>query len=106
VTDAAAPSFEYAMSVLPPSRVGFRRWRWELWHGMVLIACGWRVSPRDAEHALHTAASRRAHELRGLRPLRPERARVIGRFASGGVVRVDCGAFSCVLAPRREPEPA
>ncbi|MEA2444231.1 MAG: hypothetical protein QOJ12_1523, partial [Thermoleophilales bacterium] len=47
-----APSFEYSLSELPPGRVGFRRWRWELWHGAVLLASGWRLSARDARRAL------------------------------------------------------
>jgi hypothetical protein len=95
-----APSFEYALSELPPGRVGFRRWRWELWHGAALLASGWRLSQRDARRALRTAASRRAHELLGLTALRPERARALDAFRSGAVVRVDCGAVTCVLAPR------
>jgi hypothetical protein len=98
---AEAPhSFDYALHPLPPGRVGFRRWRWELWHGATLLATGWRTSPRDAERALWTAASRRVHELLGLRALRPERARALDPFRPGAVVRLDCGAGTCVLAPR------
>jgi hypothetical protein len=98
--DGGSPSFEYSLSELPPGRVGFRRWRWELWHGAALLASGWRMSPRDARRALRTAASRRAHELLGLTALRPERARALDSFIAGAVVRVDCGAVTCVLAPR------
>ena len=96
----AASAFEYDIQALPPGRVGFRRWRWELWHAAVLVACGWRVTPRDAERALRTAVSRRAHELLGLEPLRPERNRPVDRFVPGAVVRIDCGAVECVLVPR------
>jgi hypothetical protein len=95
------PSFEYAFAELPPGRVGFRRWRWELWHGPALMASGWRLSARDARRALRTAASRRAHELLGLSVLRPERAIELDAFAPGAVVRLDCGALTCVLEPRR-----
>jgi hypothetical protein len=94
------PAFEYALEALPPGRVGFRRWRWELWRGAALLACGWRTSPDGAERALRTAASRRAHELLGVRALRPDRARALGVFRPGAVVHVECGAITCVLAPR------
>ncbi|MEA2459543.1 MAG: hypothetical protein QOC95_2515 [Thermoleophilaceae bacterium] len=100
--DEAPREFQYGLSELPPGRVPFRRWRWELWHGARLVRCGWRLSPADAERALRTAASRRAHELIGVRPLRPERTRASGSFATGSSVRVDCGAVTCVLVPRRD----
>jgi hypothetical protein len=96
------PAFEYALHPLPPGRVGFRRWRWELWEGALLLASGWRVTPRDAERALRTAASRRAHERIGVRALRPDAARELDRFVWGGSVRLDCGAVGCVLVPRGE----
>ena len=96
------PAFEYALHLLPPGRVGFRRWRWELWEGALLLASGWRVTPRDAERALRTAASRRAHERIGVRALHPDRARSVGRFIPGRSVRLDCGAVACVLVPRGE----
>lgn len=92
--------FEYALDELPPGRVGFRRFRWELWHGAGLIACGWRLSMRDAQRALRTAASRRSHEVLGVRALRPDSARALDPFRPGAVVRVDCGAVTCVLVPR------
>jgi hypothetical protein len=93
-------AFEYALRELPLGRFTFRRWRWELWHGPVLRASGWRTSPSHAERALRTAASYWAHEAVGLRALRPEMAKSHGRF--GAVVHVDCGAVACVLTPRGE----
>jgi hypothetical protein len=93
-------AFEYALRELPLGRFMFRRWRWELWHGPVLRASGWRTSPSHAERALRTAASYWAHEAVGLRALRPETATSHGRF--GSVVHVDCGAVACVLMPRGE----
>lgn len=101
-----SPAFEYALTELPRGRFGFRRWRFELWHGALLLASGWRLSPADARRALGTAASRRAHEAIGLHPLRPELANALDAFAHGAVVRVDCGAVTCVLSPRRVPEAA
>jgi hypothetical protein len=94
------PHFGYALHPLPPSRVGLRRWRWELWHGAALVAAGWRLSQEQAERALCTAASRRGHAQLGLSPLRPERARVPGGLIAGAPVRLDCGAFVCGLIPR------
>ena len=99
----AAPSFQYAFEPLPRGRVGFHRWRWELWEGAALLACGWRTTPRDAERALGTATSRHAHEKLGVRALRPERAQPLERFRPGAVLRFDCGAVTCVLEPRRDP---
>jgi hypothetical protein len=96
------PRFEYAVEPLPPGRVGFRRWRWQLWHGAVLLASGWRLSPRDAERALFKAAARRAHELLGVHALRPEAAEPLERFFPGASVRIACGAAMCLIAPRRE----
>ena len=96
----APPTFEYDLRELPPGRVPFRRWRWELWQGPRLLRCGWRVTPHDAERALRAAASRRAHDLIGVKPLRPEAARPVEPFAWGAVVRLDCGALTCVLHPR------
>ena len=97
-----SPSFEYELEALPPGRVGFRRWRWKLWKGASLVASGWRVAPADAERALQAAAARLAHELLGVHALRLERARARDRFIPGASVTVDCGAVTCVLAPRQE----
>jgi hypothetical protein len=94
------PQFAYALHPLPPSRVGLRRWRWELWHGAALIAAGWRLSQQHAERALCTAASRRGHAQLGLHPLRPERAVAGASLSVGAPVRLDCGAFECLLVPR------
>ena len=102
VHDAAA--FEYDLRELPPGRVPFRRWRWELWQGVRLLRSGWRVTPHDAERALRVAASRRAHDLIGVKPLRPEDARALDPFAPGATVRIDCGAVTCVLLPRGSDE--
>ena len=105
VTETAAPaSFEYDLRELPPGRVPFRRWRFELWHRGVLRRSGWRISPADAEQALRTAASRRAHALIGVRPLRPEAARPSTPLARGATVTLDCGAVTCVLEPRGADE--
>lgn len=96
------PELAYELRVLPPGRVPFWRWRWELWHGPRLLATGWRTSEPHAERALRAAASRFAHRVLGLHPLRPEATSVPGGFRTGAAMRVDCGAVSCRLVPRRE----
>ncbi|WP_205698354.1 hypothetical protein [Conexibacter sp. SYSU D00693] len=94
--------FAYALELLPPGGWGFRRWRFELWHGARLIAAGWRLSREHAERALRTAASRAGHAMLGVHPLNPDRTSASGAFLTGATVRVDCGALTCVLVPRAE----
>jgi len=100
VVNDGSVAFEYDLRPLPLGRFTFRRWRWELWHGAVLRASGWRASPVHAERALRTAASYWAHRAVGLHPLRPEIAELHGRFDTISTVRVQSGAVTCVLAPR------
>jgi hypothetical protein len=99
--DGHVAEFAYALHPLPPSRTGLRRWRWELWHGAVMLAAGWRLTRHQAEKAICTAASRRGHQLLGVHALRPERAHVARKLPHPGAVPVDCGGFSCLLVPRR-----
>src|SRR5438093_12543411 len=94
--------FRYALHVLPPGRLPFARWRWELWHGERMLAAGWRVSERDAGRALCKHAAVFAHRLFGLRP--PERAPV-AELRPGASRRLALGPITCRLVPRG-PEPA
>jgi hypothetical protein len=96
------PVLEYAMELLPPGRLGPRRWRWELWEGDRLLGAGWHPAPRRAHLALRAAASRRMHERLGVHPLRPERALTATPtvLVPGARFTVDCGVATCVLAPR------
>ena len=96
----AVPQLAYAFEPLPPGRVGFRRWRWQLWRGGRLLASGWRTTPRDAERAICAAASRSVHEWLGLHVLRPHAARPLGAFLPGAPLDVDCGSFTCRVLPR------
>ncbi len=65
----------YALHPLPPGRFGFRRWRYELWHGARLIAAGWRVQRADAAQALRAHGADFAHQVFGLRPPRGSKSR-------------------------------
>ena len=98
MSDVFEPELLYALHPLPPGRHGFRRWRWELWHGAHLLATGWRTSERHAERAIRAHASRFVHRRLGLHPLRPDAALVSGGF--GGVARLDCGPVELTLRPR------
>lgn len=100
------PAFEYEVRLLPRGRWTFRRWRWELWHGAVLRAAGWRTSPRAAERALSGSAAYWAHVALGIAPPEPQRAQPLDRFGLGATVRVECGEVACVLQPRGWGEPA
>jgi hypothetical protein len=92
--------FAYALHMLAPGRIPFRRWRWELWHGSTLIATGWRLTRPDAGRALRVAASEFAHRLFGLSV--PARDPRVGRgdLQPGSVERVSIGPTTCVLVPR------
>jgi hypothetical protein len=96
--------FGYSVVLLAPGRFPFRRWRWELWHGAWLAAAGWCTAPAAAERAVLRAASRRVHELRGVRALRPDRSRLLDAFRPGRPARLDTGAGVCVLVPLGEDE--
>ncbi len=91
--------FAYALHELPPGRWGFRRWRWELWHGASLVAAGWRTERSHAERALRADARELGLRLFGLRT-RPVPPAEEGRIPPGATVRVDLGPTSAVLVPR------
>lgn len=91
--------FHYAVQALPPGRLPFHRWRWELWQGAWMLAAGWCTAPAAAQRALLRAASRRVHELRGVRALRPEHARPLERLHPARSTRVDTGIGLCLLVP-------
>jgi len=90
--------FAYALHPLPPGRFGFRRWRYELWHGNHLHAAGWCTTRRAAERVLRRHAARVGHAMFGLR-LDPA---VVGEgpVPPGATVRLEAGAVSLTLVPR------
>jgi hypothetical protein len=94
------PEFSYAVEPLPPGRLPFHRWRWELWQGAWLLAAGWCTAPASAERALLRAVTRRLHELRGVRALHLDGARLLDRLTSVAPARVETGVGSALLVPR------
>jgi hypothetical protein len=93
--------FAYALHPLAPGRFGFRRWRYELWHGTGLHAAGWCTTPRLAERALRRHAARVGHEIFGLRP-DPQviEAVAAGPVPPGASVRLEAGPVHLTLVPR------
>ena len=88
--------FAYSLYPLPPGRMPFRRWRWELWHGSALIAAGWRLGRADAGRALRVHAAEHGHTLFGL-PAPPRDPRVRPRRPRPGH---DRAARDRVRSPR------
>jgi hypothetical protein len=93
-------TFAYALYQLPPGRLPFRRWRWELWHGANLVAAGWRLGRPDAGRALRVHAAEFGHRLFGL-PV-PARDPRTGRgdLRPGTSERLAIGPISCTQVPR------
>lgn len=90
----------YELQLLPPGRVAFRRWRWELWHGPRMLAAGWRLSLLHAQRALRVHSMRYAHRLHGLHPLRPTAAHAPETEWGSRAVAIDWGELRVVLTPR------
>jgi hypothetical protein len=92
--------FAYTLYPLPPGRLPFRRWRWELWHGSNLVAAGWRLARPDAGRALRLHAAEFGHRLFGLQvPARDPRV-AVGDLRPGSAERVAIGSITCTLVPR------
>jgi len=102
--------FGYALHPLPPGRVGFRRWRYELWHGHHLHAAGWCTERRGAERALRRHAARAAHAIFGLKADNNALDDAVrGAVPAGATVHVEAGGVRVALVPRAllaELEPA
>jgi hypothetical protein len=98
--------FAYSLYPLPPGRMPFRRWRWELWHGSSLIAAGWRLARADAGRALRVHAAEHGHRLFGLPapPRDPKSGR--GDLAPGSTERLAIGSITALLVPRELERPA
>ena len=92
--------FGYLLHPLPAGRFGFRRWRYELWHGNLMHAAGWCTTRRAAERVLRRHAARVGHAMFGLDPSPDTIAAGEGEIPLGASVRVDAGAVSLLLVPR------
>jgi hypothetical protein len=99
-------TFFYALHALPPGRLPFRRWRWELWHGATLVAAGWRLSRPQAGRALRHNAAEFGHRLFGLPAPAREDAGADGDLLPGTAERLAIGPITCVLVPRALELPA
>jgi hypothetical protein len=92
--------FAYALYALPPGRLPFGRWRWELWHGATMVAAGWRLSRPQAGRALRLHAAEFGHRLFGLpAPERTPRTGT-GDLRPGAAERLAIGSITCTLVPR------
>src|SRR5258705_12995920 len=93
--------FGYQLHPLPLGRFGFRRWRYELWHGNHLHAAGWCTTRRAAERALRRHATRVGHAMFGLTPSPDAIAAGEGEIPLGASPPVGAGA----VAPPPVPPP-
>ena len=98
--------FGYALHEIPPGRLPFRRWRWELWHGATLVASGWRLARPDAGRALRVHASDFGHRLFGLPTPSREHPAAHGDLRPGSAERLAIGPITCMLVPRALELPA
>ena len=99
--------FAYALYALPPGRLPFRRWRWELWHGSTLVASGWRLARSDAGRALRVRAAEFGCRLFGLpAPPPPAPRGAAADLRPGATERVVIGPITCLLVPRELDRPA
>lgn len=96
--------FSYALHPLPPGRLPFRRWRWELWHGARLVAAGWRISRPQAARALRVHAADFGHRLFGLPA--PEPRAPAADLRPGAAERLSIGSITYRLVPRALDTPA
>jgi hypothetical protein len=98
--------FAYALHPLPPGRLPFGRWRWELWHGATMIAAGWRLSRPQAARALRLRAAEFGHRLFGLPAPPGGGADGGGDLRPGTAERLAIGPITCMLVPRALETPA
>lgn len=99
--------FSYALHPLPPGRLPFARWRWELWHGSTMVAAGWRLSRPQAGRALRNYAADFGHRLFGLQAPARDAYAAGGDIRPGAAERLAIGSITCLLVPRAlEASPA
>ncbi len=97
--------FSYALHPLPPGRLAFRRWRWELWHGATMVAAGWRLSRPHAGRALRMHAAEFGHQLFGLPVPARDPFAAGGDLRPGAAERFAVGPITCLLVPKALESP-
>ena len=102
---AESLTLRYALHELPPGRLPFRRWRWELWHGARLEGTGWRLSERDASRAVQRHGALVGQRLLGLGAAPPPAPRELEPFRPGTTVHVRGGGVFFSLVPLHLEEP-
>jgi hypothetical protein len=90
----------YDLRLLPRGRIAFRRWRYEVWHGPLLLAAGWRTGLLHAQRAVRSHAVLHAHRIHGLHPLRLEPPPGTETPWAGQTVAVQWGDLQVLLRPR------
>ena len=97
--------FAYSLYPLPPGRMPFRRWRWELWHGARLEGTGWRLSEHDASRAVQRHGALVGQRLLGVGAAPPPAPRDLEPFRPGATVHVRGGGVFFSLVPLHLEEP-
>jgi hypothetical protein len=97
--------FAYSLYPLPPGRLPFGRWRWELWHGSNLVAAGWRLARPDAGRALRARAAEFGYRLFGLTAPAGGTEVLRGDLQPGTTERLAIGPISLLLVPRALERP-
>ncbi len=92
-------TLRYALHELPPGRLPFRRWRWELWHGQRLEGTGWRISEREAARAVRRRGAQVSQRLLGLPAATLPPPRQTEPFPPGATVHVRDGGVVFALVP-------
>ena len=98
-------TLRYALHELPPGRLPFKRWRWELWHGQRLEGAGWRLSERDASRAVQRHGARVGQRLLGVAEAPAPAPRDLEPFRPGATVHVRGGGVFFALVPLHLEEP-
>ena len=97
--------FAYSLYPLPPGRMPFRRWRWELWHGSQLVAAGWRLGRADAAARCGCTPPITATGCSACRPRRAIRARAAA-ISPGHHRAARDRPITALLVPRALERPA
>ena len=93
-------TFAYALYQLPPGRLPFRRWRWELWHGATWSRPAGGSARPDAGRALRVHAPSSATGCSGCPCPRATRAPGAATCAPAAPSGWRSAPISATLVPR------